>query len=284
MPGWVSCGADIIETPRRFDCAVIARNPIATSMSDSLPAPAHDVAPTSNVNALRPAPSSRMPSLNQLAARMNNNANANNSSSSSAQPLSGAARHRLPTSLLARTSSTSVATNSSAADSTAVQPPTTRSTSPALSSQRSSSPAGSARDGPDPTPAAGSGTELTAELLERLNLGTAEGAGATSTRSSEGTAASTGANVPANGRSSSTMPARGYKNVPTLEAITERLRKARALSVDGTEAPPQPAAAPATTTNEAAAPNQKEKEHPLQYPWCVAVTCRPIIRSDNWSS
>jgi translation initiation factor 4E len=246
-------------------------------MSDSLLPQSQDGAPTSSAIASRPTPSARMPSLNQLAARMssnntnsNANVNASNSNSSPSQPPSGTARHRLPTSLLARTSTTSVTTNSSAADSTAVQAPTTRSASPALSSQRSSSPAGSGREWTDVN-AAPPGTELTAEHLERLNLGTAEGVGSNSTPSGEG-AASTAASVSANGRSSSKPPSRGYKNVPTLEAITERLRKARALSVDGTEAPPQPPTAPATP-NDTADPPQKEKEHPLQYPWYVTCTC-----------
>ncbi|KAF8574586.1 translation initiation factor eIF4e [Ramaria rubella] len=195
-----------------------------------------------------------MPSLNQLAARMNNT-NTNTTTPSAHPPGVSSARPRLHTSLLARTSSTSVATNSSAtsaADSTAVQPPTTRSASPAPSSQRSVSPAGSNRESGD-TGVAG-GNDLTAEHLERLNLNTSAAGGAD-------------AGAGANGRST-TKPTRGYKNVPTLEAITERLRKARALSVDGTEAPPPPVPELKTTDTAAPAPS-KEKEHPLQHPWTL---------------
>jgi hypothetical protein len=117
---------------------------------------------------------------------------------SPSQPPSGTACPHLPTSLLGRTSTTSVTTNSSATNSTTVQAPTTRSASPVLSSQHSSLPAGSGSERTNMN-AAPPRTELTAEHLKRLNLGTAEGVGSNSAPSGEG-AASTAPSVNANGR------------------------------------------------------------------------------------
>jgi translation initiation factor 4E len=56
----------------------------------------------------------------------------------------------------------------------------------------------------------------------------------------------------------------GYKNIPSLDAITARLQKTRALSVDGTAKPPD-----AEMIEDPKTPGfpMKAPEHPLEYPW-----------------
>jgi len=60
----------------------------------------------------------------------------------------------------------------------------------------------------------------------------------------------------------------GYKGVPSLDAITARLVKARTLSIDGSARPPEP-----ETVDDPKTPGVKIKapEHPLQFPWCVCI-------------
>jgi len=58
----------------------------------------------------------------------------------------------------------------------------------------------------------------------------------------------------------------GYKGVPSLDAITARLVKARTLSIDGSARPPEP-----ETVDDPKTPGVKIKapEHPLQFPWTL---------------
>lgn len=173
-----------------------------------------------------------MPSLNQLAARMNNGAPA---SASALQ--SGSSRPRLAASILRTGSTNSVATTASTADSTAVQAPSTRSTSPAaisISPPQSTTPTIPEHDVTPSEP-------LTSETLEKLNQET------------------------------TTLPKKtkvGYKNIPSLDAITARLVKARSLSIDGSAKPPEAELIEDPKTPGIAI---KAPEHPLQYPWCVRI-------------
>lgn len=59
----------------------------------------------------------------------------------------------------------------------------------------------------------------------------------------------------------------GYKNIPSLDAITARLAKARSLSIDGSSKPPEP-----ETIEDPKTPGLRVQapEHPLEYPWQVA--------------
>jgi translation initiation factor 4E len=56
----------------------------------------------------------------------------------------------------------------------------------------------------------------------------------------------------------------GYKNIPSLDAITQRLAKARSLSVDGSAKPPEAEMIEDPKTPGVA---MKAPEHPLQYNW-----------------
>ncbi|KZT66664.1 translation initiation factor eIF4e [Daedalea quercina L-15889] len=188
----------------------------------------------------RPAASSRMPSLNQLAARINLNAGAN--------PALAASRPRLAAALL-RTSSQSSLSSSTAAsttDSVTVNPPGSRSVSPAT---LSTSPPGSSSSTPAPSDAGG-GEQLTSDTLDKLNEET-EAAAAAAPKKQK-------------------MPV-GYKNIPSLDAITARLAKARTLSVDGTAKPPE-----AETIEDPKTPGLRIKapEHPLENKWCVLPVSR----------
>ena len=60
----------------------------------------------------------------------------------------------------------------------------------------------------------------------------------------------------------------GYKNIPSLDAITARLAKARTLSIDGTAKPPE-----AEIIEDPKTPGLmiKAPEHPLEHPWCVSL-------------
>lgn len=56
----------------------------------------------------------------------------------------------------------------------------------------------------------------------------------------------------------------GYKNIPSLDAITARLAKARTLSIDGSAKPPE-----AQMVEDPKTPGLQVKatEHPLQFTW-----------------
>ncbi|KAJ7638318.1 translation initiation factor eIF 4e-like domain-containing protein [Roridomyces roridus] len=185
----------------------------------------------------KPQPN-RLPSLNQLAARINGNAT-NGTAAAPAAPAAAASstsapRPRLAAFTLRTTSNASNTSLASTTDSMAVNVPSTRSTSPsALSaSPRSGTPS-------NDSVAAGGDTNLTSEKLEKHNQET--------------------------GTEKKTVKV-GYKNIPSLDAITARLQKTRALSVDGTAKPPE-----AEMIEDPKTPGfpMKAPEHPLEYPWTI---------------
>ncbi|EPT05729.1 hypothetical protein FOMPIDRAFT_48838 [Fomitopsis schrenkii] len=181
----------------------------------------------------RPSSGTRMPSLNQLAARINLNSGSN--------PASAAARPRLAAALLRTSSQSSLSsTVASTTDSVTVNPPGSRSVSPAA---LSTSPPGSTSSTPAPSDA-GSGEKLTSEQLDKLNEETADAAA-----------------QPKKPK----MPV-GYKNIPSLDAISARLAKARTLSVDGSAKPPD-----AETIEDPKTPGLRIKapEHPLENKWTL---------------
>jgi translation initiation factor 4E len=116
----------------------------------------------------------------------------------------------------------------------------TRSTSPAaLSTSPPNSTNGSVNG--DAITAAGPGEPLTTERIEKLAQETA------------------GLDKPA-------KKVKGFKNMPTLDAITARYARTRTLSVDGTAVPPEAEPiedpqTPGVMTN--------PPEHPLQHSWYV---------------
>ena len=180
-----------------------------------------------------PRSSARLPSLNQLAARMGAGSHPTQSSTN---------RPRLAASLLRTGSQTSVSTATSLADSVAVNAPITRSTSPgALSTSPPNSTNGSVNG--DAMTAAGPGEPLTAEKVERLAQETAV-------------------------LDKPVKKAKGFKNIPSLDAITARYARARTLSVDGTAVPPE-----AEPVEDPQTPGvmTKPHEHPLQHSWCAAL-------------
>ncbi|GLB39031.1 putative initiation factor [Lyophyllum shimeji] len=176
----------------------------------------------------KPPGAGRLPSLNQLAARINLNASAAAANGST----TSAPRPRLAASLLRTGSNASLSTQASTNDSTAVNAPSTRSTSPSgLSTSPPQSEAGVSEAG---------GDALTAEKVEKHNQE---------------------APVPEKRKVKV-----GYKNIPSLDAITARLAKTRALSIDGTAKPPEPEMIEDPKTPGVPV---KKPEHPLQYPWTI---------------
>ncbi|KAI0945094.1 hypothetical protein AcV7_001725 [Taiwanofungus camphoratus] len=168
----------------------------------------------------------RMPSLNQLAARINLNPNIN--------PASASLRPRLAAALLRTSSQSSLSTAASTSDSTVVNPPASRSVSPAnLSISPPNSNASTPGQGD-----AGRGEQVTSERLDRLNKETER---------------------------KEKVPM-GYKNIPSLDAITARIAKTRTLSVDGTAKPPE-----AETIEDPKTPGLRIKapEHPLEHIWTL---------------
>ncbi|KAK0440216.1 translation initiation factor eIF4e [Desarmillaria tabescens] len=179
---------------------------------------------TSTNDTLRPSANNRLPSLNQLAARININVPPTQSPSSSSSTT--APRPRLAAFALRTGSTTSVASSVTTADSVAVNAPTTRSASP-------STPPAEEVEVVSP-----GGEPLTAEKLEKHNQLEGEKK-----------------NVKV-----------GYKNIPSLDAITARLAKTRALSIDGSAKPPE-----AEMIEDPKTPGvpMKAPEHPLQYLWTI---------------
>jgi len=183
------------------------------------------------------APAGRFPSLNQLAARISANPPPPTNPS--------VARPRLAASLLRTGSQTSLSTATSIADSVLVNYPVTRSTSPAaLSTSPPNSNNGSVNgDAVTGAAAAGPGEPLTVERVEKLAQETA-------------------------GFDKHAKKTKGFKNIPTLDAITARYARTRTLSVDGTAVPPE-----AEPIEDPQTPGlmTKPPEHPLQHSWCVPV-------------
>ena len=185
----------------------------------------------------RPTGSGRLPSLNQLAARINLNNGA--SSPTNVNPPN---RPRLAASLLRTGSTTSVntiATN----DSTAVNAPSTRPASPGSITSATGSAQGSVTDDPvEP-----GDDQLTAEKLEKLDKVAQDPVPVVSMKNTRV----------------------GYKNIPNLDIIVARLAISRQLSVDGSPKPPEP-----ETIEDPKTPGLRVKapEHPLEYPWSVSQT------------
>ncbi|KAG6918204.1 hypothetical protein DXG01_015993 [Tephrocybe rancida] len=171
-------------------------------------------------------PAGRPPSLNQLAARININA----SSASSNNQTSSAPRPSRLAAFALRTGPGSTASLASTNDSTAVNAPATRSTSPSALSTSPPSETDGSETGGDP---------LTTERVNELNQ-----------------------EAPVEKRQVKV----GYKNIPSLDAITARLAKTRQLSIDGTAKPPEP-----EMIEDPKTPGfpMKAPEHPLQYPWTI---------------
>ncbi|KAI0747108.1 translation initiation factor eIF 4e-like domain-containing protein [Daedaleopsis nitida] len=182
-----------------------------------------------------------MPSLNQLAARINLNA---------PTPATAGNRPRLAASLLRTSSAASVSSSvaASATDSVAVNAPTSRSESPgqlSISPPRSNS----------STPSGEKGDPLTTEKVEKHNQETS-------------TPPPTKDEKPRQ-----KMPV-GYKNIPSLDAITARLAKARTLSIDGSARPPE-----AEIIEDPKTPGLmiKAPEHPLEYTWTIYHDCKTKV-------
>ncbi|KAF5318615.1 hypothetical protein D9619_010975 [Psilocybe cf. subviscida] len=220
-----------------------------TTMSDKTAESQTQQASTlSTTSATKKSSGVRLPSLNQLAARINSNAAAANGGTAPT-PQASAPRPRLAASVLRTGSSTSVNT-SATTDSLAVNPSTTRSASPAMSSSSLASTATTTTN----TEAAG-GDSLTTEKLAKLDQETGppeEGA----------------AKVAAAAISEPPKKKVGYKNIPSLDAITARLAKVRAsqLSIDGSTMPPEPEMIEDPKTPGVP---MKAPEHPLQFPWTI---------------
>ncbi|TFK88546.1 translation initiation factor eIF4e [Polyporus arcularius HHB13444] len=182
---------------------------------------------TAKTDDKRPSVGTRVPSLSQLAARINLNA---------PTPATAGNRPRLAASLLRTSSANSNSSSAaaSAAESTAVNAPTSRSASPPLSV----SPPHSTSTTPQPE----GGEPLTTEKVKELNQETAK-----------------------DDKQKQKMPV-GYKNIPSLDAITARLAKARTLSVDGSAKPPE-----AETIEDPKTPGLmiQAPEHPLEHPWTL---------------
>ena len=186
--------------------------------------------------------SARPPSLNQLAARLNSNATAVNSGNA---PSLSAPRPRLAAFALRTGSNTSN-------DSLAVNVSSTRAASPSAASNTSTTSLLSKSSTPVND---GGGEPLTTEKLEELN---------------QETAASDPVKIPDALPAIPEVPRRkvGYKNIPSLDAITARLAKARSLSVDGSAMPPEPQMIEDPKTPGVV---MKAPEHPLQFSWCVHI-------------
>ena len=185
----------------------------------------------------RPVATLRPPSLNQLAARISLN-----SANTTAPATSSHARPRLAASVLRTGSQTSLSTISTN-DSIAVNAPSTRSTSPALTATTAATPPKST------TPSIPEEALLEVEPLtqERLNELNQETGSVTKPHEKK---------------------VKGYKNIPSLDAITARLAKARSLSVDGSARPPEAEMIEDPKTPGAV---MKAPEHPLQFTWCVGL-------------
>ncbi|OAX36369.1 translation initiation factor eIF4e [Rhizopogon vinicolor AM-OR11-026] len=171
----------------------------------------------------------RPPSLNQLVARINISSGTTPTSSSSVRP-------RLAASLLRTGSQTSLSTTTSTNDSIVVNAPSTRSVSPSLTATTATTPPKSSTPSiPEDTPLVSE--PLTQENLKELNIET-----------------------------KSEKKVKGYKNIPSLDAITARLAKARSLSIDGSARPPDAELVEDPKTPGA---TMKAPEHPLQFTWTI---------------
>lgn len=153
-------------------------------------------------------------------------------------------------------SQTSLNTTVSTTDSIAVNPPSTRSVSPATSNASHQS---NAKSG---TPIPEGGEPLTEDKVEKLNQQEPPAP-------KEATTAK-----PAHLLLTERLKRTVYKNIPSLDDITARIAKQRAmsLSVDGSPNPPEPEMIedPKTPGVPIKAP-----EHPLQFTWCARTSFLP---------
>jgi translation initiation factor 4E len=96
---------------------------------------------------------------------------------------------------------------------------------------------------------------------------------------------------------------RGYKNIPSLDAITQRMRKTRTLSIDGSAMPsPGGTGLPGIGADESQLDKieefmkqrdleeQRNNEHPLQYKWTLYHDSKPKVpppsaveRTEPWT-
>ncbi|PPQ78443.1 hypothetical protein CVT24_001419 [Panaeolus cyanescens] len=239
---------------------------------------------SSSSSTIKKPPNNRLPSLNQLAARISSKAAAAESSAANASGggvpsittagTTSAPRPRLAAFASLRTGSTTSlgSTAASTTDSVAVNPPSTRSVSPATSNASAATGGGGANAITPPGNAnveLGGGDALTADKLEKLNEET--------TPSIPSLDPPVGIVqqqvkplVPLPLAAQPEVPKKkvGYKNIPSLDAITARLAKAKAvqLSVDGSAMPPEPEMIEDPKTPGVAI---KAPEHPLQFAWTI---------------
>ena len=186
----------------------------------------------------RPAGSGRLPSLNQLAARIN----LNNGASASTN-VNASNRPRLAASLLRTGSTTSVSTVGTN-DSVAVNASSTRPASPGSTVSAAGSNPGSVTDEPIEL----GDDQITAEKLEKLDKATQDPTPAATVKKTRV----------------------GYKNIPNLETIAARIALSRQLSIDGSAKPPEP-----ETIEDPKTPGLRVKapEHPLEYSWSASEAC-----------
>jgi translation initiation factor 4E len=186
----------------------------------------------------------RPPSLNQLAARLNSNSNATAVDNNA----------HVVTAPRPRLAAFSLRTGSNASnDSLAVNASSTRTASPSGASTTSTT----SLISKSTTPVNDfGGVPLTTEKLEEFNQETA--------------AAADPVKIPEALPIIPEVPRRkvGYKNIPSLDAITARLAKARSLSVDGSAMPPEPQMIEDPKTPGLV---MKAPEHPLQFSWFVHI-------------
>ncbi|KAF8156591.1 translation initiation factor eIF 4e-like domain-containing protein [Crassisporium funariophilum] len=230
---------------------------MSSTSPDPIPSTSPPTLPTTTATTT-PAPppkkstGTRLPSLNQLAARISSNASA------PLQPPAApsAPRPRLAAFALRTGSNASIST----ADSMAVNAPSTRAASPSGASSASTTSLVPQQQGQGQQQQSGAeiagGEPLTTEGLEKLNQETAAEGGAGAVKLPE---------VPVPVKKATKV---GYKNIPSLDAITARLAKARAiaLSVDGSAMPPEP-----EMIDDPKTPGvpMKAPEHPLQFSWTI---------------
>jgi translation initiation factor 4E len=243
----------------------------------------------------KPSVHNRLPSLNQLAARIGANkaagaggdaagtggagapaTNGTAASGGTAAAAAPGARPRLNFALRGTSgSTTSLSTTASTNDSVVVNPPTTRSGSPSVSvvsgagsdvsgKTDSTGSGGGGKDGANgPTITVDGGdSNLTSEKLEALNIQES------SDKDGQSDSTPTKPDISAlavPGKAGSGGKDKPPKFMPSLETIASRLAKAREkLSIDGTAKPPEPELIedPKTPGIQIKAP-----EHPLQYNW-----------------
>lgn len=213
-----------------------------------------------------------MPSLNQLAARISHNhsqssgggstgTGGNNNNAASGPSPTATNRPRLAAFAALRTGTNttggplSASTTTTAADSIATLNGSTHSRSRSHSSTtRPSSPPQNEQQQETQDP---SQTHPIEKTLSKLDIN--------STISTENTVSQSAITATSSTDQQRRM-IKGYKNIPSLDAITARLAKTRALSIDGTAKPPEP-----ELIEDPKSPGvpMKAPEHPLQYQWTI---------------